>query len=57
MFHTFYAYKEHLSESRLFMIFMLIEFSRKKKIVLITSFTILLTANQLELISVNFSFD
>ena len=31
MFHTFYAYKEHLSESRLFMIFMLIEFSRKKK--------------------------
>ena len=43
-FRTFYAYKVHLNESRLFMLFMLIKFSRKKKkIVLITSFTILLT--------------
>ena len=43
-FRTFYAYKIHLSESRLFMLFTLIKCSRKKnKIVLITSFTILLT--------------
>ena len=40
--YAFYTHKEHLSESRLFMLFMLVKFSRKKKIVLITSFTILL---------------
>ena len=44
--YDFYAYKVHLSESRLFIFFVLIKFSSKKKyIVLITSFTIQLLSD------------